>query len=261
MQALEKAYTARKQRVQRAKNKENTGKVYPEISAHEYQRRLLAEIDKDNLDAEKNIKERNERSNIIWRRKVGERFRDATTDKDYILNRVEKLRRNQTHGTSLVFAGQLGVGKTWTAYAYLNTLIKEGIMNPGNIVASTETATMVAIATSGYKRADMFVDLKNPTHKVFFIDDVGQAHFSNESARHEVWYELLDHVYANDLTLILTTNKSFQDSTGKLATSSLQRWLGDAAYDRMKYIMGPTGLIVPGNENWRPKVAKDRDSE
>lgn len=258
---LEKALANRQKRTFKSAADRKAAAAKKDVSGAEYQRRLLLEIQKDTHDAESRIQNRKDKNLALWRRQVGERFRDATTDSEYILERVELLRRNRTHRTSLVLAGNLGVGKTWLGYSYLNMLIKEGIMSPANMVASTETSTLVRIATGGYKRSDMFEELKNPLHKVFFIDDVGQAHFTNDSARHEVWYELIDHVYSNDLTLILTTNKSLQDSKGSISTGTLKRWLGEAAYDRMKYIMGPTGLIVPGEKNRRPEVYLERDAQ
>jgi DNA replication protein DnaC len=259
-QILAQSLKSREKRLERAR-KESKLVEDKKISPLEYQRRLLAEIELDSRDAVSRIQKRLDTNINIWRRKVGERFRDAATDSPVILERIERLRRHDTHRTSVVLSGNLGVGKTWLAYSYLNQLIKEDIMYPANIIASTETSTLVPIATGGFKRSDLFVELKNPLHKVFFIDDVGQAHYSTETARHEVWYELIDHVYANDLTLILTTNKTFQDATGKLATSSLKKWLGEAAYDRMKYIMGPDGLVVPGAVNRRPEVFKARDKK
>lgn len=260
-EVLEHAMAEREKRLNRVALKKSEVEQKKNIAPAEYQRRLLLEIEKDNKDAETRIQSRYNKNVSLWNRKVGERFRDATTTVPDVLERVERLRRGNTHKTSFALFGNLGVGKTWLAYAYLNTLVKEGIMTPANIVASTETSTLGRIATGGFERSNMFKELKNPVHKIFFIDDVGQAHFTREESRHEVWYELIDHVYSNDLTLILTTNKTFQNASGGLNNSSLQRWLGDAAYDRMKHIMGPTGLIIPGDKNHRPQVYKERDEK
>lgn len=148
---------------------------------------------------------------------------------------------------------------TWLAYAYLNKLVKEGIMSPANLVASTETAVLGRIAAGGFKRAEMYEDLRNPLKKVYFIDDVGQAFFSSDPVRKEVWYELIDHIYSNDLTLIITTNKLLGTNNGHPKKDTLSDWLGDAAYDRLKHIMGPEGLITPSGRNKRPEIFHERD--
>lgn len=148
---------------------------------------------------------------------------------------------------------------TWLAYAYLNNLVKEGIMSPANFVASTETAVLGRIAAGGFKRSEMYEDLRNPLKKVYFIDDVGQAFFSSDTGRREVWYELIDHIYSNDLTLILTTNKVLGSHSSGPRHTTLVDWMGDAAYDRLKHIMGPEGLITPSGANKRPAIYRERD--
>lgn len=192
---------------------------------------------------------------------------DSTSER--FVERIEYSHYEETQCIQVAAADSLYVTRnyivthnTWLAYAYLNKLVKQGIMSPANLVASTETAVLGRIAAGGFKRAEMYEELRNPLKKVYFIDDVGQAYFSSDSMRTEVWYELIDHIYANDLTLIITTNKmlgahaTHESPKGKL----LSTWLGEAAYDRLKHIMGPEGLIKPSGRNKRPEVYRERDA-
>lgn len=233
-----------------------------EVSQEEYQAKIIAEMKRDQRDANFKRKERIENYMKAWKKQVGERFGSATTDNPVILNKIERVKKGQKeHRTSLLLAGDLGIGKTYAAYAYLNALIKEGLYNPAEIVHNTEASILGRIASGGFKRDEMFVELTNPMHKVFFIDDVGQAYYSDETKRHSVWFELINHIYTNDLILIMTTNKKFTvDKEGRFTNSdNLKNWVGDAAFDRIRNIVGGDGLIIPGNINRRPQVLQERD--
>lgn len=233
-----------------------------EISREEYQKRMLAEIAKDKRDAARLREERIKTYVTQWRKQVGERFRDADTEDPIILDKINRIKRGVGgHRTSVVLAGEIGIGKTWMAYAYLNKLIKEGLFNPAEIVHDTEASILGRIASGGFKRDEMFQELVHPMHKVFFIDDVGQAYYSDDVKRQSVWFELINHIYTNDLILVMTTNKKFQiNEKGQFVNmNSLSHWLGEAAFDRVRNIVGSDGLIVPGNVNRRPDVFRARD--
>jgi DNA replication protein DnaC len=244
-------------------------KFYPrgheteEVSPQEYKERLVEAMNRDaylvTMEKEKRISHGLQE----WKKKVGPRFGEATTDNPRILDRVQRLASgNGAHKTSLVLSGTLGVGKTYSAYAFINLAIASGAVTPGQIVADTETAILGKISSSGFKRSELLEELFNPRYKIYFIDDVGQGYFSNEQSRREVWYELMDHVYTHDLTLIITTNKPFQMVDGRISGSpQLEQWVGGAAYDRLKHIVGVDGLIVPGNVNKRPGVFERREEE
>lgn len=232
------------------------------ISKDEYQNRLIKEMRRDEEDARLLRESRLSQNIANWRNVVGERFRDAQTDNPFILKRIQRLESGNTHGASVVLSGDLGIGKTWLAYSYLNEMVKRGLYNHANIYASTETSSLATIAMSGFENSRLWEELKNPMHKVFFIDDVGQAHFTHETKRQEMWYSLIDHVYSHDLVLIMTTNKMFPVANGRISNGKqLEKWLGEAAYDRMKHIMGPEGLIVPSGPNKRPAVFRERENK
>lgn len=230
-----------------------------EVSAEEYHDRLLASLGQDSYLVSKEKENRIDKALLEWKKRVGPRFADATTENPVIVDRVKKLSEGNGIKTSLVMSGDLGVGKTWSAYAFINLAISAGAVTPGQIIADTETAILGKISSSGFKRAELLEELFNPRYKIYFIDDVGQGYFSTEQGRREVWYELIDHVYSHDLTLIMTTNKEFKIVNGKISGSpALEQWIGGAAYDRLKHIVGNDGLIVPGNVNRRPSVADNR---
>ncbi len=233
------------------------------VSQEEYQQRMFDEIAKDRKDAAINKEARIARYVEIWNKSVGERFNKATTTNPQILDKSDRIKRGVGgHRTSVVLAGDLGIGKTWAAYGYLNDLVHQGLYNPAEIVHSTESTILGRIASAGFKRDDFFEELCKPMHKVFFIDDVGQAYYSDENKRHSVWFELINHIYANDLILVMTTNKKFLlNENGRFKTEALPNWIGDAAYDRVKNIVGNDGLIVPGEINRRPQVCDQRNKD
>lgn len=234
----------------------------PAVSPEEYNKRLIESLNRDAYLASQQKEIRIQKAMKAWQSKVGPRFAEATTENPIIVDRVKRLAsENGTHKTSLVMSGQLGVGKTWLSYAFLNLAIEAGAVTAGQIIADTETAILGKISSSGFKRADLLEELFNPRYKIYFIDDVGQGYFSNEQGRREVWYELIDHVYTHDLTLIMTTNKEFKIVNGKVTGSpALEQWIGGAAYDRLKHIVGSDGLIIPGNVNKRPGVYEARET-
>lgn len=181
---------------------------------------------------------------------------DVTTDGFVKVRCLTVAATNHTYVTT----GYTVTHNTWLGYAYINQAVQSGAVTPGQIVADTETAILGKISSSGFRRAELLEELFHPKYKIYFIDDVGQGYFSSEQSRKEVWYELLDHVYSHDLTLILTTNKEFVHQNGKIVGSpALERWIGSAAYDRLRHIVGGDGLIIPGNVNKRPSVYENRE--
>lgn len=245
------------------KTKDLGGKLIPEVSPQEYYERLQEAMGRDAYLMNTVKQERIDKALKEWKKRIGPRFAEATTVNPVITDRVKRVESGQgLHKTSIVLSGDLGIGKTYTAYAFINMLIAAGAVTPGQVIADTETAILGKISSSGFKRVELIEELLNPRYKIYYIDDVGQGYFSNEQARKEVWYELIDHVYSHDLTLIMTTNKAFQNVQGKIVGSpALEQWIGGAAYDRLKHLVGQDGLIVPGNVNRRPGVFETREEK
>jgi len=223
-------------------------RIKESVSPREFEERLKRSLKRDGQLLARETAKRIEKASTEWKQKVGRTFGEATTDDPRILERVARLKTKAgLHKTSVIFHGDLGVGKSWNSYGYINLAILAGAVTPGQIIADTETAILGKISSSGFKRAELLEELFNPRYKIYFIDDVGQGYFSNDQGRTEVWYELVDHVYTHQLTLIMTTNK-------KLTDMSLGSWIGARAYDRLKALVGQDGAIVPGVVNRRAGV-------
>lgn len=199
--------------------------------------------------------ERIARAQKEWYEKVGERFSSAETHLPAIMDRVNRLETKKgKHKTSIVLSGAMGRGKTWQAYAYLNLLINKGIMRPGQIVFGTESETLGAIASAGFNRNEEMMDLKNPKHLVFFIDDVGSTTSYYKNYREETWFELINHVYNKNLTLILTTNLAFNNR-------ELGQHIGPRSFDRLKALVGDDGVLSINGENKRPQVFSENEKQ
>lgn len=191
-----------------------------------------------------------------WSKRVRTTFAEASSDMPVVLERVERLRvKRGLHKTSIVFSGaELGRGKTWQAYSYLNQVIASGGGTSGQIIFGTEGATIARIATSGFERAGNMRELLQESHRFFFIDDVGQGYYYKEESRHEVWFELIDHIYTQQLTLILTTNLAFTEQ-------SLGKWIGFRAFDRLKSLVGDDGFVAMSGINKREEVLRENEAK
>ena len=223
------------------------------VTPNEYATRLKRSLNKDKVIVKEVSQARIEKSLADWKLRVGRTFAEATTDHPKILERVARIKNpDGRHKTSLILKGNLGIGKTWSSYAYINAAISSGAVTAGQIIADTETAVLSKIASSGFKRSELLEELCNPRYQIYFIDDVGQGYFSREEGRSEVWYELIDHVYSHQLTLIITTNLSIDER-------GLGRWMGNRAFDRLKTLVGTDGILEPGKVNRRESVLERRE--
>jgi DNA replication protein DnaC len=226
-----------------------------EVSPDEYLSRLRRSQKRDTVIVKEVREARIKDSLKDWKLKVGPTFGKATTDNPKILERVARIKDEQgRHKTSLILSGSIGAGKTWLSYAYINLAISSGAVTSGQVIADTESAVLSRIASSGYKRPGLLEELCNPRYKIYFVDDVGQGYFSNEPGRTEVWYELIDHIYSHQLTLIITTNLELNER-------SLGKWIGVRAFDRMKSLVGNDGVLEPGKVNRREGVLERHEEE
>jgi len=227
-----------------------------EVSPEEYAERLKNSLRKDATLLNTVREDTVEKSVKKWAEMVDKTFAEATTEMPQIVDRVNRhVRRQGLHKTSIVLYGdQLGRGKTWQAYAYLNSIVAKGVATPGQIFYGTEGSTMSAISNSGYERADRTNDLLRDSHRFFFIDDVGQGHYFKEQNRHDVWYALIDQVYTKQLTLVLTTNLAFNEK-------ELGAWIGFRAFDRLKSLVGEDGSIRITGVNRREEVLKNNEQK
>lgn len=254
--ALAAEARAARERAARRDKRWTAGGVKPvkeSVDPDEYVKRLNRSLLKDQVIVKEVNQARIESSLEGWKAKVGPTFANATTDNPKILDRVARLKTpTGRHNTSMILTGAMGAGKTWLGYAYINLALASGAVTNGQVIADTETSVLSKIASSGYKRVDMLDELCNPRYQIYFIDDVGQGYFSREDVRTEVWYELIDHVYSHQLTLIMTTNLP-------LTNNALGKWIGARAFDRLQSLVGSEGVMDPGKVNRRGGVSERRE--
>lgn len=244
---------ARNRLLQKTREQLEKQVVVEDVDDDEYVKRLERSLKRDKVVVEKVSLERINRSLEDWKKRVGPTFAKATTDIPKVVDRVNRLAKNAgTHKTSLLLHGNMGTGKSWIAYAYINMAIAAGVATAGQIIADTETSVLGRITISGFKKPEMLDDLLNPRNKIFFIDDVGQGFFGDIQKRTEVWFELIDHIYTHQLTLLITTN---------LGARELEKWVGPRAYDRLMAIVGNDGILEPSKVNRRPSVLEQQEQQ
>lgn len=238
------------------------------MSVEEYTRRLNSQLNDVNKISEAKRKARIEEQIQAWHLRVGERFANATVtdarNRQIINSRVERIREGKfMHRNSLILIGDLGVGKTWMGHAYIEALIREGLLQNGEVCMGTEISILAPVADAGFNQPEELKRLLNPGYKVYFIDEVGRAAIRNAANRHAVWYALVNHAYINHIPIILTTNcgtapMDYVNPTTneRSRTSELEAWIGDASLDRLRYMAGDDGVIIPSTENQRPQANK-----
>lgn len=259
---LEDAMNRRKAAAEAAQAERPSPKPRASVDPSEYVRKLNESIAKDHAIASDLKNNRIETALSEWDNIVGLRFANARIEEPSIRKRVESrvdriVAGGPLHKNSMVLTGHLGVGKTWTGYAYARRLLEEGVLQPNEILHGTEIGLLTPLSLATFDRADKIQEFLKPQHKFYFIDEVGRATFKTSELRHEVWYAIINHAYENHIPVVLTTNKS--TSAGNVVdiksnrqyTTEMEQWIGEAAYDRLKYMTGEDGVIVPGDSNKR----------
>lgn len=238
------------------------------MSIEEYTRRLNAQLNDVSKISEAKRKSRIAEQVQEWHLRVGDRFANAKVSDErnqrIINSRVERIREGKLlHRNSLILVGDLGVGKTYMGHAYIESLIREGLLQNGEICMGTEINLLAPVADAGFNQPEEMKRLLNPIYKVYFIDEVGRAAIRNPANRHAVWYALVNHAYVNHIPIILTTNCGTAPmdyvnpvTNERSRTSELEGWIGDASLDRLRYMAGDDGVIIPSTQNQRPQANK-----
>lgn len=268
---LEDAMNRRRASAQAAQAERPAPKPRASVDPSEYVRKLNESIAKDHAIAADLKKNRVDAALKEWDSIVGLRFANARIEEPGILKRVDSrveriVAGGPLHKNSMVLTGHLGVGKTWTGYAYARRLLEEGVLQPNEILHGTEIGLLTSLSLATFDRADKIQEFLKPQHKFYFIDEVGRATFKTSELRHEIWYAIINHAYENHIPVVLTTNKSTSATgvvdakTNRQYTTEMEQWIGEAAYDRLKYMTGEDGVIVPGDVNKRAAVNTMLDS-
>lgn len=268
---LEDAMNRRRASAQAAQAERPAPKPRASVDPSEYVRKLNESIARDHAIAADLKKNRVDAALKEWDSIVGLRFANARIEEPGILKRVDSrveriVAGGPLHKNSMVLTGHLGVGKTWTGYAYARRLLEEGVLQPNEILHGTEIGLLTSLSLATFDRADKIQEFLKPQHKFYFIDEVGRATFKTSELRHEIWYAIINHAYENHIPVVLTTNKSTSATgvvdakTNRQYTTEMEQWIGEAAYDRLKYMTGEDGVIVPGDVNKRAAVNTMLDS-
>ena len=203
---------------------------------------------------------------LKWEDKIDARWKNADIDghpdfnpaaKAAIENAMEELRRARSkpagiHPTSLLFIGKLGRGKTWSAYAAVKELVKRDLAGPGQIYASTEM-NLSAITYAGYKKNDLFAEILNGKYKAYLIDDVGRGKFKSPAERGEIWFEIINKAYAQNMPLYITSNLPINNPADP--GRDLEGWIGKAALDRFKSMVPDVGLVIFNETDKRSELS------
>lgn len=144
--------------------------------------------------------------------------------------------------TSVLLAGVNSSGKTWWAYQAMQEAVRRRLLWPQHCLYGTETDLFGPIVMGTYLEANTARKrLRDPRKRLVMIDDVGTFKHHSDDARHALYYEIVNAVYENHGTLILTTNLDPTDMTGRPvkagATDPLRHFIGDAAYARLQSML------------------------
>lgn len=223
----------------------------------QYAEEMRAQIEADNQRVAKLRESKAEANAKAWRESIEDRWRDAElasiTDPNHraaLESRMQRHReRRGLNRTSFLLGGPMGRGKTYFGYAYIYEMIRQGFILPSQVFADSEPS-LATISGLGFKKEERLQQLLSRRYSVYLIDDVGRGKFSSAFDRGELWYALMNHIYQNRLTLIMTTNLPIN----KREKDSISQWLGEAAVDRLRHIVGGEGVLAFQGANMRQQL-------
>lgn len=163
-----------------------------------------------------------------------------TKEKNIALDYVENFPDRKKHGTSLVFCGTTGTGKTHLSAAMSFYLIQ----NYQTRVLYTKAFDVLREIKETYNRKSERtfeqVQKKHAQVDLLIIDEVG-VQFGTDTEK-QILFEIINERYENLRPTILVTN---------LALTSLKDFAGDRVIDRMKENGGK--IIVFTGDSFRGK--------
>jgi len=177
-------------------------------------------------------------------------------------DRIARLKAGRgEHQLSLLCYGPYGSGKTWVAYSYPRTAVADALLWPSQIIAGTEAEIMEPLWTGSFQTMQEHeARLFSPRVRMILVDDVGNMGRYSQSAskdpaaeRHRLWTRLVNHCYANQMALIITTNLNPGER------ESLQQYIGVTAYERLRNMVGRDPVFR--DKNRRPQQAAQWEAE
>jgi len=165
---------------------------------------------------------------------------NKTKEKEIVLDYVKNFQDRQKQGTSLVFCGTTGTGKTHLSSALSFYLIE----NYQTKILYTKAFDVLREVKETYNKASKktFSDVQDKHAKVdlLIIDEVG-VQFGTETEK-QILFEIINERYENLRPTILVTN---------LSLTNLKEFAGDRVIDRMKENGGK--IVVFSGESFRGK--------
>lgn len=179
---------------------------------------------------------------------VPKRFKKATfknynpVDNPIALNKAKKFAEGFPNSKALLLTGPVGTGKTHLAAAIANSLIdKLYSVYFGNVV------DIMSFIKSTYNKESSLteeeaVNIMTKEVDLFIIDDLGKENSTNNTLA--LLYQLINRVYDNEKSLIITTNYNSIDLARKLGER------GQAIVSRITEMCEP---VIFQGEDWRLK--------
>lgn len=160
------------------------------------------------------------------------------------LKRLEDPQGRGDHQLSLHTYGPYGSGKTWVGYSYLRCAVERRLVWPSEIVHGTEAEIMEPLVFAArWEIADRMKKFLNPRMKMLLIDDVGNmGRWPDVETRHATYASVVNWCWENNRALIMTTNLDLGPG------ESLERWIGVAAYERWRNMIGRDPVFRVGNK-------------
>lgn len=177
-----------------------------------------------------------------WHDALPAKFRAADRMDDPGLSAATNHMRSGRPGLAgLVVRGTAGTGKTWLAMSYVKVLVRDRLVDPGAVLVGTEAELLASLTQQAtWDMGRDLAQLINPRWKVVFIDDVGVGLYRSETAKRGVWHPLIDAMYAENRTIVLST---------ELSMSALRSYLGESVYTRIRSLCA--GSIIELSEDQR----------
>lgn len=213
----------------------------------EFLRKSMEQNEKEVQDLLK--KERQEKVLALSNRSgIPRRFRDITFESynpkynQIALNKAKNFVGDFPNGKGLLLSGPVGTGKTHISVAIANQLLEKLYsVYFGNVV---DIMSFIKSTYSGNSEVseDEAISLMTDKVDLFIIDDLGKENSTEYTI--SMLYQLINRVYENEKTIVITTNYN---------SSNLARKLGDRGHAMVSRITEMCEPVIFKGEDWRLK--------